>query len=68
MDDIVERIRNLCTHDDGPAPAERLLDEAADEIERLRREVARLEESIAMWRGHAYAVGLKLNAAGQPAR
>jgi len=42
MTDIVERIRNLCTHDDGPEPAGRLLDEAADEIERLRAEVERL--------------------------
>lgn len=34
--------------------------EAAKEIERLRREVTRLEASIAMWRKHAYEVGLKL--------
>jgi hypothetical protein len=39
--DIVERIRNLCTHDDGPEPAERLLDEAADEIEALRHDLDR---------------------------
>lgn len=34
--DIVERIRDRCPHDDGPMPAEAMLNEAADEIEELR--------------------------------
>lgn len=35
MDDLVTRIRSR--PNDAPMPTERLLDEAADEIERLRR-------------------------------
>lgn len=34
--------------------------EAADEIERLNREVKRLERAIAMWRKHAYELGIRL--------
>lgn len=37
--------------------------EAADEIERLKREVIRLEAAIAMWRKHAYE--LRSSGAGQ---
>lgn len=55
-DDIVERIRNRLN--DAPMPTERLLDEAADEIERLRaarasafEEAAKIAESDELWKG-----------------
>lgn len=60
---MVDKLRNYAeryARDD----ADRVLaSDAADEIERLNREVSRLEDAIAMWRDHSYKVGLR--AAGQ---
>lgn len=42
--DIVERIRDR--PNDAPMPTEHLLDEAADTIEELRKEIARLDFAL----------------------
>lgn len=44
MTDLVQRIRDR--PNDAPLPTERLLDEAADEIERLRQENAAMARVI----------------------
>ena len=58
-DDIVTRLRNLCVPDDSKwlesMPTDRLMLEAADEIERLRAELQRwktcemVTESVCGW-------------------
>jgi hypothetical protein len=65
MTDIVDRLRNR-VHD-APLPTERLLDEAADEIERLRETLKEIAEVDTDSRGNTCTgARIAIRALGQP--